>query len=54
MDSDKFSEQQLAAISQLAEALKNCQQLGIHISGVSEFAVQLFEDAGGNDYAAIS
>ena len=53
MSNHKFSDEQLAAITQLSEALKNCQQLDIHISGVVEFDIKTFEDANGNDYTAI-
>ena len=54
MSNHKFSEEQLAAINQLSAALQKCQELDIHISGIAEFDVKTFEDADGNDYAAIS
>lgn len=50
----QFSEAQLAVIHQLTEALKQCQALNIHIAGITEFQANLFTDADGNDYVAIS
>jgi hypothetical protein len=53
METPTFSEAQLAAIAQLSEALKQCQALDIHIAGITEFALDIFEDANGREYVTI-
>ena len=54
MTDHKFSQQQLAAIKILAEALNDCKQLGIHISGLVDFEISVHQDAEGKDYASVS
>ncbi|WP_346319462.1 hypothetical protein [Chitinophaga sp. YIM B06452] len=54
MTNSKFSEEQISVIEQLTALLKQCQQLNIHISGVSDYEVKQYEDGNGNDYLAIT
>jgi hypothetical protein len=54
MEQFEFSKEQLAAIDKLSEALRQCEQLNIHIAGITRFEVEVFKDANGKDYAAIS
>jgi hypothetical protein len=41
MADQQFSEDQLAAIRQLSEALQQCQALNIHIAGITAFQVNI-------------
>lgn len=54
MTENKFSNEQLAAINELSTSIKKCQELGIHISGISQYQVSLFNDAEGKPYIHIS
>ena len=54
MGKTNFSAAQLKIIKELLEILKKCENLDIHIAGITEYEINQFEDANGKPYISIS
>lgn len=53
MPATEFTAEQIQAIDALKDALKKCQEVDLHIAGVSEFIVAEQADANGMKYIGI-